>query len=75
MGKQGPCYHCGVTSEFLSLQYEIFCLQFFLRVIGFFEICLFEYEVCLGTDGMDCDFDKKLRCVQGKSSGQFKQMG
>lgn len=21
MGKQGPCYHCGVTSEFLFLQF------------------------------------------------------
>lgn len=31
MGKQGPCYHCGVTSEFLFLQfrfdYEFFCMK------------------------------------------------
>lgn len=27
MGKQGPCYHCGVTSEFLFLHFSIFILN------------------------------------------------
>jgi len=54
---------------------QSFVCNFFPESDWFFEICLFEFEVCLGTDGMVCDFDEKLRCVQGESSGQFKQMG
>jgi len=45
MGKQGPCYHCGVTSEFLSLQYAIFCLQFFPELLVLWNLSLWIWSL------------------------------
>lgn len=50
MGKQGPCYHCGVTSEFLFLQ--IFFKNFLICVFpltdglyySFFKFCVCEFS-------------------------------